>query len=75
MHVSIANAYSCIPITRYSFFTVPLQFVGGRVEASDQRVKKRSERAVELEQAHKAIVDKLELSDYEIKPIPRPVDK
>lgn len=52
-----------------------MQFVGGRVEASDQRVKKRSERAVELEEAHKSIVQQLELSDYEIKPIPRPVEK
>ena len=30
-----------------------MQFVSGKVEAADSRVLKRSERAVQLEQAHK----------------------
>ncbi len=49
-----------------------LQFVSGKVEAVDARIVKRSERAVQLEQAHKAIVGRLKLDDYEIRPIPRP---
>ena len=55
--------------TKSACFT---QFMGGKYDAIDKRVKRRSERTVELEQAHKAIVSRLELSDYEIRPIPRP---
>ena len=49
------------------------KFMAGKIEAVDHRVKKRSERAVELELAHRAVVGKLKLNeDYEMQPIPRP---
>lgn len=48
------------------------QFVSGKVEAVDARVVRRSERAVQLEQAHKAIVGRLNLEEFELRPIPRP---
>lgn len=38
----------------------------------DSRVKKRSERAVEMEMYHKAIVGRLNLADLELKPVPKP---
>lgn len=50
----------------------PEQFMSGKYETVDRRVKKRSERSVHLEQAHKAIVGRLQLDDYEIRPVPRP---
>ena len=51
-----------------------MQFVSGKYEAIDARVSKQSERTVHLQMAHKAIVSRLELDDYELRPIPRPND-
>jgi len=48
------------------------QFVENHVQITDNRQKKQSERTVQLEMAHKAIVGRMELQDYEIKPINRP---
>lgn len=48
------------------------QFVENRVQITDTKQKKQSERTVQLEMAHKAIVGRMELQDYEIKPINRP---
>lgn len=48
----------------------------GKIDAVDKRVRKRSERAVELELAHKAVMSKLDGGDdYVIRPIPRPADE
>lgn len=47
-------------------------FMTAKVDMLDHRVKRRSERAVELEAAHKNVVGKLSLEDYEIRPITRP---
>lgn len=44
----------------------------GKVDMMDSRVKKRSERAVEMEMYHKAIVGRLNLADLELKPVPKP---
>lgn len=53
-----------------------LQFMTGKIDAVDKRVRKRSERAVELELAHKAVMSKLDGGDdYVIRPIPRPADE
>ena len=53
-----------------------VQFMTGKIDAVDKRVRKRSERAVELELAHKAVMSKLDGGDdYVIRPIPRPADE
>lgn len=49
-------------------------FMTAKVDMLDHRVKKRSERAVELANAHKDIIGKMSLSDYAIQPITRPPD-
>jgi hypothetical protein len=51
---------------------VAVQFLVGKTDKMDSRVRKRSERAVQLEMAHKAIVGHMNLEEYEIKPIPPP---
>ena len=48
-------------------------FMTAKVDMLDHRVKRRSERAVELADAHKDIIGKMSLTDYEIRPITRPV--
>lgn len=52
------------------------QLVENRVRVKDVQQSKKSERAVHLEMAHKAVVGRLGLhDDYEIRPIPRPKDE
>jgi hypothetical protein len=50
--------------------------MAGKYDAQDSRVKNRSERAVQLEQAHKAIVGRLNLDPegLKLKPVPRPAE-
>ncbi|KAJ0398823.1 hypothetical protein P43SY_004954 [Pythium insidiosum] len=48
------------------------QFVGGKYEARDHKIKSQSTRAFDLEEEHKKITQKLLLDDFELKPVPRP---
>ncbi|KAG7379616.1 hypothetical protein PHYPSEUDO_008343 [Phytophthora pseudosyringae] len=50
------------------------QFVGGKYEARDHRVKSQSEHMFNLEEEHKKMTKKLTLDDFEIKPVPKPKD-
>ena len=50
------------------------QFVAGKVERGDAHVKKQSEREYDMQEERKAMLAKLNLDDFEIKPIPRPKD-
>ncbi|TMW64304.1 hypothetical protein Poli38472_012926 [Pythium oligandrum] len=47
------------------------QFVGGKYEARDHRIKSQSTRAFDLEEEHKKMTQKLILDDFELKPVPR----
>ncbi|KAE9025877.1 hypothetical protein PR003_g9120 [Phytophthora rubi] len=48
------------------------QFVGGKYEARDHLVQSHSERVFNLEEEHKKMSKKLQLDDFELKPVPKP---
>ena len=50
------------------------QFIGGKLEIQGQRTKSRSERQVELEDEYDKMVTEFGNFDYELKPIPIPVE-
>ncbi|KAG6576545.1 cytochrome c oxidase assembly protein cox16 [Phytophthora cinnamomi] len=50
------------------------QFVGGKYEARDHLVKSQSEHMFNLEEEHKRMSKKLQLDDFELKPVPKPKD-
>ncbi|KAF0716251.1 Aste57867_2939 [Aphanomyces stellatus] len=53
-------------------FTVLNQFMGGKFEKKDAIVKSQSERAFNLEEEHRKIMQKFKTDDFEIKRVPAP---
>ncbi|CAK4724688.1 unnamed protein product [Aphanomyces euteiches] len=53
-------------------FSILNQFLGGKMEKKDVLVKSQSERAFNLDEEHRKMMEKLKTDDFVIKRIPNP---